>query len=304
VSDADWHAWRAEGLGASDIAGVLGISPWASPWSVWADKMGLLPPSNPSIEMEFGKRAEAMVGPWFHDRTGLWVTGEQTWCTHPDIGWARATVDGFVSETDTPAPDELAGVLEIKTDGPGRDWATIPAHYQAQAQWQMFVTGLPHAWFAVLHGRRFQIYELARDDDDIAFMYERAEAFWRNHVLTCAPPEVDGSDATTDAIAAVYPEPAYEFVGVARHLVEAARAAKAALKAAKEAEAAACNAVRAAMQDATVAVDEDGQKIATWKVQERRGVDLERLAADHLALIDQYRTVSTHRVLRLTKEPA
>ena len=33
----DWLAWRRKGIGASDIAGILGISPWASPWSVWAD---------------------------------------------------------------------------------------------------------------------------------------------------------------------------------------------------------------------------------------------------------------------------
>ena len=53
MSDTEWHAWRAEGLGASEVAGVLGISPWATPWSVWARKMGLLPPLEPS-EPSFG----------------------------------------------------------------------------------------------------------------------------------------------------------------------------------------------------------------------------------------------------------
>lgn len=36
---AEWLQWRRGGLGGSDIAGVLGLSPWSSPWSVWADKV-------------------------------------------------------------------------------------------------------------------------------------------------------------------------------------------------------------------------------------------------------------------------
>mgnify|MGYP000308297088 CR=1 FL=1 len=40
---ADWKLWRRGGLGASDLPAILGISPWASPFSVWADKCGLLP---------------------------------------------------------------------------------------------------------------------------------------------------------------------------------------------------------------------------------------------------------------------
>ena len=40
---AEWLAWRRSGIGASDVAGILGISPWASPFTVWADKLGLLP---------------------------------------------------------------------------------------------------------------------------------------------------------------------------------------------------------------------------------------------------------------------
>lgn len=35
---AEWLEWRRNGIGATDVAGILGVSPWASPWSVWADK--------------------------------------------------------------------------------------------------------------------------------------------------------------------------------------------------------------------------------------------------------------------------
>jgi hypothetical protein len=44
---------------------------------------------------EFGKRAEAMLAQWFHDKTGLWVHGEQAWCTHPSKPWMRCTIDQY-----------------------------------------------------------------------------------------------------------------------------------------------------------------------------------------------------------------
>ena len=56
-TDREWHEWRSHGIGGSDIGAILGLSKFASPWTVWADKQGLLPPTpetqrqrrNPSI---------------------------------------------------------------------------------------------------------------------------------------------------------------------------------------------------------------------------------------------------------------
>ena len=43
MNRAEWLNWRRTGLGGSDIAAVLGLSKWRTPWDVWADKKGLLP---------------------------------------------------------------------------------------------------------------------------------------------------------------------------------------------------------------------------------------------------------------------
>jgi putative phage-type endonuclease len=238
---ADWLAWRQGGIGASDVAAILGLSPWASPWSVWADKAGLLPPLPDDEVMAAGRWLEAAIGPWFTHETGLHVAGEQTWCTHPEHEHHRCTVDGFVFEaprgvlsiphvltdaeiaevkrrwqeiaasTRTPqivppmGSGDPLGLLEVKVTGPGRRWDELPPHYQAQGQWQMHVTDLPRVWFAVLMGRRLDVHELARDQDDIDFMVEQVDRFWHDHVETGKPPAVDGSDATLRALAAVYP---------------------------------------------------------------------------------------------------
>ncbi|MGH9151351.1 MAG: YqaJ viral recombinase family protein [Acidimicrobiales bacterium] len=253
----DWLGWRRQGIGASDVPAILGLSKWASPWSVWAEKVGLLPLDDTQSDYaEFGHYAEAMVGPWFQDRTGLFVAGEQMQMEHPLEEWRRCTVDGLVFESpnaETHHVDMALGLHQIKTRGPGRRWEEIPLDIAAQEQWEMHVSGLPRAWVSVLHGRRLAIYELERDQADIDFIVGKVGAFWHDHVLAGIPPELDGHDATLAALAAIYPE-ATPKSSVAIDDVAGAlpmlREAKAARKAAEEHEQAAAAVIRWAMKDA------------------------------------------------------
>ena len=242
---ADWLERRRSGIGASDVAGILGLSNWASPWSSWADKTGLLPIDEglgDDDPREFGQRAEAMIGPWFHDRTGLHVAGEQTELKSKSSPHHMATLDGFVTDTEPPIGlaelwelgvyRDVEGVLEIKTDY-GRPWDEVPAHYQAQGQWQMHVADLDRAWFAVLHSRRFRVYELERDQADIDFMVDKVDEFWHDHVRAGVAPPIDGHDATLAALASIYPKhvpksttPIDDVAGALRLLVEAKAAKK------------------------------------------------------------------------------
>lgn len=267
---AAWLDWRRRGIGGSDIAGILGISRWSSPWWVWADKVNVLPDSDSEV-MEAGRWLERAIGPWFAHRTGLHVLGEQTWLEAPDRPWMRCTVDGFVAESLNSAPADALGLLEIKTAQPGRRWDEIPPDYQAQGLWQMAVAGLDRVWFAVLMGRRLDIHELARDDDEIAYMVERAEEFWTCHVLPGTPPPVDDHDATGRAIAAIYP---HETPGVSVALDELDETlgtwghAKRAKRDAENLERLCANEIRAALGDAeegTVA----GHRAVTLRAQTR-----------------------------------
>lgn len=301
TAEADWLEWRRGGIGASDVAALLGISRWASPWSVWADKVGLLPPQPDNGKMEFGRRAETIIAPWFTDKTGLYVAGEQMWCTNPDRPWMRATPDGMVFEGQSYAGgegfalDEGLGGFEMKT-APGSTWGEIPAHYQAQAQWQMAVTGWERVWFAVLHGWHLEVYELDRDQADIDLMIERADAFWHDHVLTGQPPEPDSHDATARAIAAVYPggrdDQTIELDPKASDALRALAAAKAMKTAADTEVKALTNTVKAAMGDAYEATI-GGERAATLGTQTRK------TTCQHCGAVDES---DPFRVLRPSKE--
>jgi putative phage-type endonuclease len=183
VSPQDWHEWRRNGLGGSDIAALVGLSPWASPWSIWAEKVGLVHDDSDNEWQEFGRRIEPVLVRWFEDRTGLHIAGEQMWLEHPDQPWRRCTADGLVFDGHVEEPSvelALAGFEGKSTGDPPSKWEAdgIPLNYQCQGQWSMGITGLPRWYFGVLHGRQFRVYVLERDDADIATLVAAAEKFW------------------------------------------------------------------------------------------------------------------------------
>ena len=303
----DWLAWRRSGIGASDVAGILGLSPWASPFSVWASKIDDQADDHDNDAMEFGRRAEVMVAPWFADRTGLTVAGEQARCTHRDDTWKLCTVDGFVLDGPNSDIGDALGVLEIKTTGDSAaDWADeVPVHYRCQATWAMHVTDLPRCWFAVLHlafGRpRFEVYEFERDAADEAFVVDTCTRFWHDHVTTGHPPAVDGHSATTDAIKAHWPtaEGSLEVDALTRRMCDRIRAHKATAKLIEANIAEAENELRAALGEREALVDGTGKVLASWKPQSTARLDGKALKAARPDIAAEYTTTTTTRVLRV-----
>ena len=305
MSDDEWHLWRRSGLGGSDVAAVLGLSPWSSPYSLWAEKVGLIPRDPSSSEaQEAGKMLEAAIGPWFTARTGLGVYGEQNRCEHPGQPWMRCTIDGIVAEH-----GRAVGVAEWKvTQDTPESWAEkVPDYYACQATWNMLVTGTTRCWFGVLHtafGRlRFRTYEFTLDESDAKFVQARCEKFWTEHVVTGEPPEIDAHEATTEALTAMWPEatggteaPAeLQAALVQREQWKQTRAT------ADEQVQRIDNWVRSVLGDAEL-LTIGGEKAASWKWQTTRRVDVKALGADHPELVEQYRNETRSRVLRYTKE--
>ncbi|HEY3692092.1 MAG TPA: YqaJ viral recombinase family protein [Pseudonocardiaceae bacterium] len=74
-----WLSARRDGLGASDIAGVLGLSPWTTQLRVYLDKLGLAAPVEMNPAMEWGIRLEDAVATKFADDSGLEVVKTGMW---------------------------------------------------------------------------------------------------------------------------------------------------------------------------------------------------------------------------------
>lgn len=298
---ADWLAQRRKSLGASDVPAILGISPFASAFSIAAQKLGLVPLDDDVDDddpREFGRRAERMIAEWFTDRTGLYVAGEQMVCRHPGESWLTCTLDGLVVESPNSSIDNALGVCEIKTTS-ARRWDSIPEHVQAQVQTQMLITGFGRAWIPTLHGRRLVIYELAADPADQAFILKRAAEFWHRYIEAGELPPTDGHQATLDALAAVYPtsSPGAVSLDDIALVVVAWRAAKDDERQAKAERDEAEAAIKAALGDADEGTI-DGQRVVSWRSQTRRSLDTKALSAAEPDLAKRFARETSFRVLR------
>lgn len=177
---------------ATEIAAVMGLSPWSNPYVLWHKKSDLpVPPFVVTPQVEWGNRLEPAVAQKFadeHPEIELHETG--TW-RHHDREWQRAT------------PDRLAvdRLLEVKTSPTDEGWENgVPLHYHCQIQWQLDTLGLDLCHVAVLiSGHDYREYEVEYDADDAKVMREAAIEFL-DTVRRGERPDIDGSTGTYDTI--------------------------------------------------------------------------------------------------------
>lgn len=70
MSREDWLEQRRHTIGGSDAAGIIGLSKWSSPVSVWADKTGRLPDKPDTEAMRLGRDLESYVARRWMEATG------------------------------------------------------------------------------------------------------------------------------------------------------------------------------------------------------------------------------------------
>jgi putative phage-type endonuclease len=191
VDRAEWLEARKTGIGGSDAAKVLGLSPWGGPLSVFMDKTGRAPERDESEAMEMGTELEETVARVFTKRTGIEVEAAPGMFRHPEYPWMLANVDRLVV-------GENKG-LECKTAHfmKGGQWEgdNLPDEYYAQCQHYICVMGWDSCWIAALiGGQRFNHKEVVRNDEFIEAMIEAEKTFWRECVLKDAEPKATWSD--------------------------------------------------------------------------------------------------------------
>lgn len=201
---AAWLAARRTGIGASEIAAVLGLSPWKSRWALWADKRGMTADRDLAAENEavaWGNILESTVATEWARRTGAEVAMAGQLLRSTEHPWALATLDARW------ALDGASGILEVKTTGGlhAADWADgPPAHYEMQVQQQLLVTGAERAAIACLiGGQKLAWAWVDRDERAIRQIVAAGAAFWEL-VQSGTAPETDGSESTARALAEAF----------------------------------------------------------------------------------------------------
>lgn len=200
----EWLKLRRTGVGGSDAGAIMGVSPYKGAFSVWADKMGKLPPLEDNEAMRQGRDLEDYVARRFAEKTGLRVRHEYSMLRSVEHPCMLADIDRRII-------GERAG-LECKTS---RDITMAryrngeyPMEYYCQCLHYLAVTGWDCWYLAVLvYGTDLLIYKICRDEvmDDIEALIKAEEAFWDSHVVLDHPPAPDALDSTAAALGSVYP---------------------------------------------------------------------------------------------------
>lgn len=201
--NGDPAADREHFIGGSDIGAILGLNPWKSAYTLWAEKTGLIKSPNISDKLQvwLGHKLEQVVADRYEMETGRKVRQSLMSYGIEEYPYLRGHVDRLVV-------GEHRG-LECKTTSSYNrtdyDSGDVPPAYYAQCQFYMLVTGYQVWDIATLRdNREFFIQEIKRDDEYIAQMLAAAAAFWQC-VTSVTPPAVDGTESTSDSLGYIYP---------------------------------------------------------------------------------------------------
>lgn len=286
-----WLAARREGIGASEIAAVLGLSPWESPFSLYHRKANGWEMSD-AEHLEAGRRAEEMIALWFRDRmdTGIRPAGLYQ---NADRPWQLATPDRLVLDE---ATGEVVATLECKHpyswDGFGDDGTDdIPVYYRAQKLWQLDTLGLDVGYLAAYTQHRLRIYAIRRDERDLAMMREAGRRFMAR-LAAGDVPDLDDHTATVTTLKKLHPSVEDVEVEVSLDLAEGYRRARA-LRARTESLVDRFEArVRAAIGSGRRALH-NGKLVASRSVYDTQRIDVKRLREEDPGAADTYATSST-----------
>ncbi|MBL8739169.1 MAG: YqaJ viral recombinase family protein [Planctomycetes bacterium] len=270
---------RALTLGGSDVAGVLGISPFRTPLDVWREKCLGQRDTIDTPGTRAGTRFEPHVLAAYAAKLpeGSTVTKPE-----PTLrGHLRASPDGIATVRGWPR------LVEIKTTVFAQDWGVtdsedVPLHYAVQAMWYLDLLELEEADFPVLlwpYEMRdllgltppeivakceVRTLRLGYSPSMARMLREAVDRFWNDHVLPQVPPPAVDLEDIKRLVHAVRGKTKPIDDDFVRALVERDAAKKLLAEAQRQVDAADFK-VRTWMGDNESAIDPRGNQIATLK---------------------------------------
>ena len=201
---SNWLANRSFGLGGSDAAAIVGMSPYKNNVQLWEEKTGLRKREDISWKpyVQYGIKAEPLIRSLFELD---WPDMAVEYHPHRILRskarpFMMASLDGELTDQ-----NGRRGILEIKTSNiiqsvQYEDWkGRIPAAYYCQLVHYFAVTGYD---FAILRAHlvsswgtdrktsvRHYVIERSEVQDDMDFLIEQEAEFWQ-HIKSGTRPEL------------------------------------------------------------------------------------------------------------------
>ena len=192
-SREEWLAARQQGIGASEVASVVGLNPWETPYQLWRRKLGMDKPQEENFFMKAGHYLEDAVSRFYADESGREIIGssaEDFMFVDEHKPFLRVSPDRTFWLPNMAHNDDNKGILECKTTQRSIDPDDLPKHWFCQVQMNLGVAGYQLGSLAWLcSGREFGYKDIEFDADFYGWLCEEVERFWVDYVLARREPE-------------------------------------------------------------------------------------------------------------------
>lgn len=299
MSHDDWLAARRKSIGGSDAGAICGMNQYASPYSIYADKLGLLPPKDDNEAMRQGRDLEQYVAERFCEVTGKHVQRDNHIIINSDYPFAHANIDRVVIGEDAGLECKTTSSLNLKAYKNGE----YPDYYYVQCMHYLMVTGKKKWYLAVLvFGRDFMIFEIERDEDEIERLAEIESEFYTNNILAKNPPPPDGSKSASEIVTSLYPSsrPGTECdLSLYSSEIKEYISLKTQISALESILTEKANVIKDAMKDAEMGYSGDNK--VSWKTSVRKSFDKSRFISEHPEIdLSKYMKQTTARIFKIT----
>ncbi len=295
----EWLSERRSSVGASEVAAVLGLSPYNTALDVYKSKQGVDRDFDPLLSF-IGHESEHIIHKWVEEFSGVQVQLEPAFM-------ARSTEFPFLHASFDRVSSDPFTTWQFKTAHfyAGHSWDEgTPTDIRVQVQAEMLVAGTQKAAVVVwIGGREFRLFWEPRDNRFIdEHMIPALTEFWAGVRDGVAP-----APANVAELAEAWPDDAGEMEApeVALEWIEKRAFLLATAKEAEDEAKQITQAIGGFMLDAKVdTLTANGRKLLTYKKQKgRESFDTVRLKTERPELVAEYTKQGADFMVMRTVKP-
>lgn len=297
----EWKALRREYIGGSDAASVIGLNPYKSAYSLWAEKTGKLPEFEGNLATDVGTYMEDFIAKLFEKETGKKVRRESRSILNDKYPWAIANYDRLIVGEDAGLECKFTDSINLKKYKNG--W--YPERFYAQCVHYLGVSGKKRWYLAILVGNKnFLWFCIERDEEEIAALMGEEEKM-AVCIKTNTPPAVDGTDSTSKTISTIYPDSNADIVSLMAYENDIMQylALGTQIKALEEQQKEMANRVKAFMGEA--GKGESNRYKVSYSTASKKSFDTKAFQADHKEIdLNKYYKTSSYRTFKVSERGA
>lgn len=305
LNNQDFTLNRANFIGGSDMAAILGLSKYRTPVDVWLEKTGQASKQPSTLPMRFGQYTEEFIAQEYARLTNQTPAIYEEPFIDSKHAFLAGHIDRFVlsnheSLFDSQQKLNTTKLLECKTANPfmQQEWGeagtdAVPMPYLVQCLWYLMLTGCLSADIAVLFGNSdFRIYTISKNLDIEYMLREKACHFWNTYVLTKQAPPVQNEEDCRILFARSIPNKVMHADAGTLELVGELKNVHCELEKYSQRESDLKQAIMQTMQDAEELRFEE-QVLATWKTPKpTKRLDTKRLTQAYPEIAKEFEVVS------------